>query len=336
MQALAFDLGGTHLRGAVVDRDGALNAPFRMRLPRMDAGCSNREIWATVVAAIIDYEKCNRELLPPAAPVVIAFPGPISGQRQILQAPTVSGSNAAPDLAAEIERATGRQAYLLNDVSAAAWHFAESTAATRFLVVTVSSGIGSKVFDRQHAKQVLDDAGFAGEIGHLVVDDTPDALRCDCGGKGHLGAIASGRGIERSARRRAERNIADFQRTLPGQAVAGDSSMLTNEAHLVPAALAGDPWTWGVIEDCTRPLARTLVSVILANGLDHVFVMGGFAQALGDAYRHLLVRLMIDMCDYEIARPSLSSMVTLGPSSEEPGLQGCGSFLRWKGMSLWS
>ena len=68
---------------------------------------------------------------------------------------------------------------------------------------TVSSGIGSKMFDRKSSQGVIDHLPYAGEIGHIVINDDAHAPVCDCGAKGHLQAIASGRGIERAARREA-------------------------------------------------------------------------------------------------------------------------------------
>src|SRR5262249_33551875 len=157
--------------------------------------------------------------------IVFSFPGPVAGHRTVLAAPTLFGreTNLA-HLAEDLERATGRQVRLVNDVSAAAWYFSTRTTARRFFVVTVSSGIGSKLFDRAHSHVVIDDPPYAGEIGHMVVNSGPEAQLCDCGGFGHLGAIASGRAIEKTARRLSP----------------AISTELTNEEHVIPAARAGD------------------------------------------------------------------------------------------------
>ena len=116
------------------------------------------------------------------------------------RSPTVTGNDQVPDLRQMIARATGRACTLLNDVSAASWHFAVRLTAERFGVVTVSSGIGFKIFDRRLGACVNDDAG---EIGHLVIDESAGARRCECGERGHLAAFASGRAVEQAARIRA-------------------------------------------------------------------------------------------------------------------------------------
>ena len=261
---------------------------------------------------------------------MFAFPGPVAANRHILQAPTVAGDGEVPDIARELEKRTGRTVHLLNDISAAAWYFAEYSSARRFLVVTISSGIGSKLFDRNHPARVLDDPPYAGEIGHFVVDESPDAILCDCGGRGHLGGIASGRGIERTAGHRASADAAAFADSKAAQLSNGRE--LSNEEHIVPAAMAGDTWTWRVIEDCTRPLARTILATVMAAGLDQVFIVGGFAQALGTRYQQLLTRLLMESSGYAVMRDRLESLVTVVAPDENACLKGCGVYARLRGV----
>jgi glucokinase len=219
--------------------------------------------------------------------------------------------------------------HVLNDLSAAAWYLAEYNDARRCLVVTIGSGIGSKLFDRNHPARVLDDPPYAGEIGHFVVDDSDDAVVCDCGARGHLGGIASGRGIERAGRRQAARDPARFAGSLAARLARG--SELNNEMHIVPAAAAGDEWTWDVIEQCTRPLARTILATVMAAGLDRVFIVGGFAQALGASYQVLLTRLIVETSRYAVVRDRLESLVTVVDAQENVFLKGCGVYARVRG-----
>ena len=67
-------------------------------------------------------------------------------------------------------------------------------------VFTISSGVGNKIYDIRHGRMLLNSVGFGGEIGHATLDFSDDAPLCDCGGRGHLGALVSGRAIERSVR----------------------------------------------------------------------------------------------------------------------------------------
>lgn len=327
MHALAFDLGGTHLRGGLVGPDG-LRAFTSRRIQNGDHISGQSGILEQIVTEMISCERRNAAELDPADPIIVSFPGPIAGNRHILHAPTVCGANTDfLDLAARMEQETGRPVHLLNDVSAAAWYLGSRTDVDRFLVVTISSGIGSKIFDRRHAARVLDEPAYAGEIGHLVVDDGPSAPVCDCGGRGHLGAIASGRGVERTARRRAREDAAGFTRSCVHTCRGGLPDSLTNEQHLVPAALAGDSWALAVLRDCTRPLARTLLCSTMTMGLERVFVIGGFAQALGAVYIDLLSSLVTELSQYYMLRDRINSLIAPGYTCGEPCLLGCGAFL---------
>jgi glucokinase len=328
MQALAFDLGGTHLRAAISGESGTLRRVKKQRIRSVANGLGEKEIWGPVIKAMLDYEHESRDLLHSSDPIVIAFPGPVTEHGRILQAPTVAGKSLnVRNIPAEVERFTGRRVYLLNDVSAAAWYFGAASDANRFLVVTVSSGIGSKIFDRRHPARVLDEPPYAGEIGHVVVDDRPCALLCDCGARGHLGAIASGRGIERAARLSALESPAEFACSVVHNALHGSAKELSNEDHIVPAALAGDPWALGIIRECTRPLARALLFTVMAAGLERIFIMGGFAQSMGQAYLEILRDLTTKISQYPVMGDALPSMLQIVNAGEEVCLTGCGIFL---------
>ncbi|MDQ2841659.1 MAG: ROK family protein, partial [Acidobacteriota bacterium] len=261
---------------------------------------------------------------------------PVAHARQVLQAPTVAGPCPAGfDLPGEIRRASGREVTVLNDVSAAAWHLAEWTEARRFLVVTVSSGIGSKIFDRCHAARVLDQPPYAGEIGHVVVDDRADAPVCDCGGRGHLGAIASGRGIERRVRQLAQTETGNFSSSSIMRQFGATANTVNNEQHIVPAVLARDPWVTRIVRDCTRPLVRSLLTITMAAGLEKIFVIGGFANALGQLYVDLLCGLAGELSRYEIAQSCLPGLFEGMGDSHETCLEGCAAYLRGNRMGVW-
>lgn len=329
MHALLFDLGGTYLRAGITGPDGTLANTAKTRIRSIADGLAEDAIWPGVATRILDYAMEQRSSLPPNAPVVISFPGPVTNRRRVLQAPTVAGgSTKVFDLAAAVEQGTGRRVLLLNDVSAAAWRLAETTTARRFMVVTVSSGVGSKIFDRCHPSGVLDQPAYSGEIGHVVVDDSSSAPVCDCGGRGHLGAIASGRGIERCARRRAAVQRREFEASKTKCDFGATPQTLNNEEHLAPAVLAGDSWALRIVSDCTRPLARVLLSVAMAAGLDRVFLIGGFAQALGNRYVEIMRDLAIEVSRYEPVREQLDSLFEMGLHEQETCLEGCAAFLR--------
>src|SRR5690606_13351212 len=72
--------------------------------------------------------------------------------------------------------------------------------------VTLGTGVGGGVI--VNGRVVYGLKGFAGEIGHILID--PDGVRCNCGQKGCLETIASATGITRLA----QEAIANGEKTI--------------------------------------------------------------------------------------------------------------------------
>ena len=325
--ALLFDLGGTHLRCACLTGEGEIGNITRERIRSFRDGLSPAEIWEELLGKIVTYTTVSESLIEKSAPLVISFPGPLQEDGRIVNAPTLSGNDSKiPDIGAELSQRTGRVVHILNDVSAAALYLARGGEWDRFIVVTVSSGIGSKICFRNHSEFTLFDKGpYAGEIGHLTIDESRDAPGCDCGGKGHLGAVSSGRGIEHLARRRAAVDSRAFSGSLCHARFGATAETLNNEEHLVPALRAGDAWSLRVLQEGTRPLAVVLHTVILALGLQGILVIGGFAFAIGEIYLELLRDMIRTRCDYS-ALDFSPGMVRFGNMCEDACLRGAAEY----------
>lgn len=67
-----------------------------------------------------------------------------------------------------------------------------------FIMITLGTGVGSGIV--VNGQVVYGSDGFAGELGHVTIDESPDARQCGCGRKGCLEAYCSGTGIARTAR----------------------------------------------------------------------------------------------------------------------------------------
>jgi predicted NBD/HSP70 family sugar kinase len=317
VSVLAADLGGTWLRTAVVlGGDDALHAVRRARLRTVFDGRPSDEVWDDVVAQL--GSAARSDAARDAERVAVAFPGPLAGGAP-LAAPTLTGAAPVPgDLVARIADACGRRVDLVNDVAAAAAFLAARTRDRDFFVVTVSSGIGSRVH-RAGARRAQ--AAYDGEIGHLVVDERADAPACDCGGRGHLGALASGRAIERAARAAAAADPRAFATTACARAGA-TAATLTNEAHLVPAMLAGDAWSLALLRAAVAPLARVALQTVVAAGLERVYVIGGFAVALGAVYRDALAAAIAGLIDSPAIRCDVRELVRVVDPGTEAALRG--------------
>ena len=275
---LVFDVGGTQLRAAVYDGGGgSLFASSRVDAPSFlrHAGAP----WTELRTRLLESLSELRARLDPASAVssaVIAFPGPVDDEHRVVAAPTLWGSLGAYPYALERDlrdRWPGVSTRVINDVTAAGYRYLRSTN-DDFCIVTVSSGVGNKVF--VDGRPLLGRSGLGGEIGHLQVDPAPGAAECDCGGRGHVGAIASGRGMLALARRRAVERPDAFR----SSSLAIGASTLTPEA-LAEAYRLGDAFAVSVVREGADALAQALSAVHLAIGVDRIVLIGGFALGLG-------------------------------------------------------
>jgi C7-cyclitol 7-kinase len=282
---LVFDVGGTQLRASVCDGTGSrladvarVDAPSHLRHPSAS--------WAELRVRLLDALSALRTRLDPQAEIpsaVVAFPGPLDGERRILAAPTLWGALGRYPYAFEREVQEswrGVDVCFVNDVTAAGYRYLRSEE-DDFCIVTISSGIGNKVFVR--GRPLVGGSGLGGEIGHLQVDAAPSAPICDCGARGHLGAIASGRGTLARARERAQSQPDGFARSALAESMRLTPSTLSAEA-LATAYRAGDPWTEAIVRPGADALAMVLATIRMAIGVERVVLIGGFSVGLGSRF----------------------------------------------------
>lgn len=90
---------------------------------------------------------------------------------------------------------------LTNDANAAAigeMTFGVAKGMKNFIMLTLGTGVGSGVV--VNGELVYGCDGFAGELGHVIVDRSADARLCGCGRKGCLETYCSATGVARTAR----------------------------------------------------------------------------------------------------------------------------------------
>ncbi len=320
---VVVDLGGTTLRiGRYRPGSGQVTDVRRMPVDGLDPnpGESATRLQQRVLRQL------GRELKDesPDSPVGIAFAGPVTADGTVTGAPTVWGSGGPPlALARTLEAALDRPVLVVNDITAAAWRYAR-TETEPFCLITVSSGIGNKVF--RDGRVLVDPAGYGGELGHWRVDPSPDAPRCDCGGRGHLGALASGRGILAAARRGAVEDPAAFAGSGLALRCAGEPALIDNPT-LVAAAVAGDRFTIGILQNALRHLAAAVTAVYSAIGVRRYPVIGGFAQAVGELFVRLLTEQLLELGCFGLGDQQIRRMVSLGYADDDHGLIGVGHLL---------
>src|SRR5205807_3790376 len=139
-------------------------------------------------------------------------------------------------------------------------------------LVTLGTGIGGGIVADGRLYRGAN--GFAGEIGHMVVD--PHGPLCPCGQRGCWERFASGSGLGRLGREAAMAGAAPRLVELAG----GDAEAVRGE-HVTEAAREGDGEARAVMERFAWWGALGLVNLV--NAFDPaLFVIGGGLVAAGD------------------------------------------------------
>ena len=269
--AVAMDWGGTWTRASVIDRNGDVQWHSRVANPKEPTQALLLESADGLLREAIGW--CDGR---PIAGVGVAVAGPVDVETGTLLDPPNLRALDGVSLKARWEPMTGHQVWVGNDANLAAlgeFHFGVGLDASlqgmpprTLLYTTVSTGIGGGVVYRERV--FLGASGLAAEIGHMTIDRSEAAPRCQCGNRGCLESLASGTAIARIARSRSTASGSEDS-TL----ASGDPESITSES-VFQAASAGDRLALSILEDVVDAL-----SVGLTNGL-HMFnpdlvVLGG-------------------------------------------------------------
>jgi glucokinase len=191
---------------------------------------------------------------------------------------------AAPNLVDIADFAVGpilrdvlqREIAVENDATCAAvaeWSAGVAQGVDDVVVVTLGTGIGGGLVSG--GRLVRGTNGFAGEIGHMVVD--PSGPKCVCGQRGCWERYASGNGLAYLGALAAERGQARMVQTL-----AGGITSIRGE-HIREAALLGDEEALAIVDEFARWVAIGLSN--LTNLLDpSMLVIGGGLAGSGDLF----------------------------------------------------
>jgi len=189
----AVDLGGTHLRVALIDDTGAIRHQLKQETPKGD---SAESIIAALVSAAQEWSSDRCSIV--AASIMV--PGAVDSEKAVVvQAPNLP-SLVNFGLKAELERRLGWPVLLENDANAAAvgemW-LGAARGCQDVISVTLGTGVGGGVI--LDGKLWRGAHGSAGEIGHTTVDPF-SGLKCKCGNTGCLELFASATAIVRMTR----------------------------------------------------------------------------------------------------------------------------------------
>jgi glucokinase len=160
---------------------------------------------------------------------------------------------------------------LTNDANAAAIGegvFGSARNFRHFIVITLGTGVGSGIV--VNGELLYGHDGFAGEIGHTIVD--PNGRECGCGRRGCLETYASAGGIKRT--------VFELLATKNTPSVLRSTSFDTLTAkQIADAARAGDAIAREAFEHTGKILGLKLADAVAHLSPEAIILFGGLAQA---------------------------------------------------------
>jgi glucokinase len=236
---LAIDVGGTNLRAAVVDREGAVLE--RTSEPTPHDG-SARETLAAIATGVLAGHTVDH--------VVCALPGRVDQHDQrLLDGPHLPPGWVEAITAAALTEALGLPVVLANDADVAAVgeaYFGAGRGFSDVVYVTISTGIGAGILV---GGRILQTRYSAGEIGRSV-------LECD-GSHARVEDLGSGTALNERA-------------TAAGITARG--------AQLVELVRAGDAATTTVWNETMEHAALGVLNLAMLVGPEVIVVGGGMGR----------------------------------------------------------
>lgn len=201
-QLIGVDLGGTRIKVGMVQGAEVLQTTT-VKTPK------------TVTATLEAIVKAINTLTSSPRVVGLAIPGEVDLNGRIWRLPNIPGFEGV-SIATILEDRLSCPIFVENDAIAAA--IAENRLGygktyAHFLTVTLGTGIGGGlVLDHKPRRGTH---GFAGEIGHILIDNQPDAWPCNCDRKGCMEAYAGTRGLLRRFTELGGSHVSDVQAIVP-------------------------------------------------------------------------------------------------------------------------
>ena len=265
---IGLDMGGTNSVFGIVDARGNIKAQTVIKT----RGYKDVE----------EYVKTAVEALQPAIDLVGGIET-IKGMG--IGAPNANYYTGTIDNAANLEwkgivpiaklfsEALSVPVRVTNDANAAAMGemtYGAARGMKNFIMITLGTGVGSGIVC--DGRVVYGSDGFAGELGHVIVDHSENARPCGCGRKGCLETYCSATGVARTARHLLETSTEDsLLRKLNADEITS--------FDVYQAAEAGDALALAIFEETGRKLGAACADFAAFSSPEAFIFFGGLTKA---------------------------------------------------------
>lgn len=319
--SIVFDIGGTYIRAGVYNHSGLQPYILKEMAPNFTKLENEEDLLYNLLVVITSMYNTLNEYYEneTISQIGLSFPGPVKRNGEILNAPTLWGKdvcnfNIKDFIAQSFE---GKNVYVINDITAAGWRYLEANRKD-FCIITISSGVGCKVF--KDGQVLLNSEAIGGELGHVFYRSKYLNIICDCGKNGHIGAISSGRGVENLARFLSIEMIDEFKHS----SLYG--SDLTTFS-IVRAIKNEDEFALFILREAIRPIADAISFITLTIGIDDFIFVGGFFNAVKNRYISILKEEIINNGIMNMDNEMIGKMLHFGANDDNNGLIGIGRYI---------
>lgn len=262
--ALGIDIGGTNTAYGIVNRSGEIVKKGSM--PTVGHATVQDYIaamTAEIMPLVQEYGLQNFVGIGVGAPNGNYYTG------EIAFAPNLPWKGVIP-LAKLMSESFHMKATLTNDANAAAigeMTYGVAKGMKDFIVVTLGTGVGSGFV--ANGQMVYGHDGFAGELGHVIVD--PVGRICGCGRKGCLETYVSATGIVRTAE-------AFLDSSKKASLLRDRQNEITAKA-IYESAEAGDELALEIFDYTSQILGMALANAVAITSPEAIILFGGLAKA---------------------------------------------------------
>ncbi len=262
--AVGIDIGGTNTVYGIVDRRGnILEQGSLSTRAHDDISVYIDTLYCHVMPLI---EKSEGEIIG----IGIGAPNGNYYNGTIEFAPNLPWKGVIP-LAHMVQEQFGRTVQVTNDANAAAvgeMTFGAAKGIKDFIMITLGTGLGSGIVI--NGQLVYGHDGFAGELGHVIVEK--EGRHCGCGRYGCLETYVSATGIVRTMLELLrEKKTDSILRTLKPDELSSKA--------IVEAASEGDQLALKAVDFTARILGETLANYIAFSAPEAIILFGGLARA---------------------------------------------------------
>jgi glucokinase len=250
----AIDVGGTQMKGGLVNRTASLVFSSREPTPAQAGPDAVLKAICAFATALIDQAHNRGEGV---RAVSVAVPGIVDEARGVVVSAVNLGWRHLP-LRELLEARLNLPVVFGHDVRSGGLAEARLGAARGVndaLFVPLGTGIAAAIFA---GGRLVSGAGYAGELGHLPVD--PAGQPCQCGGRGCLETVSSASAIARRYAQRSGRPVGDA-------------------AEVARRMAGGDLDAGAVWSEAVEALASALVVCSTLLAPEVIVIGGGLVQA---------------------------------------------------------